>query len=503
MTTTRDLIEEKLLVCDQIRKRKDLLTDEEYQILKECRTSELFRVESNTQRLGKICEGEKRQLAAFYDQQDAKYRRAVTKINRRVLPKPRDAVPPPRPIVRPTGTSPPVSTTQDTTVIRLTGATRSTGMGMDAAIDTRAAVSPVTPAPDIYQLEEQIPVSVIRSEHELMLEALEDDNFGNAQGDGMRDFLEMCTGTELPPMELGDESSQKLLLSQLPSMQHPTLPAVDNFQELNIDAVLSQLDLPGPTGPPNAPTPPQLIPPLPFEAFGEDGLDNAQQLPPAFESVPVVQSPLLEAPSERSQYVPAEAPVLPEPVEEAVPPRRGVRRQPRTFTNRLPLLEDLFGLPRNRNTFDIFSCYYDSNVDWMIERLQNQLFEQRVASPLQPQPLLTTDLSAIRPNDSMSIDAQRRITGSGVAGNVSEWSRENPPPLSFADRTDPHGQSSNLHDAARARMTDALETPPVGVASIVAPESLPPLLSLPPLHDDPLPAQPHVVEQVKQVYRHF
>ncbi|ETN60636.1 hypothetical protein AND_007734 [Anopheles darlingi] len=495
MTTPRDVIEKKLLICEKIRKRKDLLTEEEDQVLRECRTSELFGIESNPYRLGKICEGEKMQLAAFYDAHELKYRRAVTKINRRVLPKPRDTLPPPRPVERPTETtSRPVSTNQDTNLIRLTDATRSTGNEMNDVIDILTAAPLVAPSSDIYQIEEQIAVSMIRSDNELILEGLEDDNFGILEGDGIRDFLEMCTGTDLPPMTMGDESSQMLLLNQLPSMSRPTPPVVDNFQEWNIESVLSQLDFPGTT---RIPTPPQLFPALPSEALSGDSLDNIQPLP-AFEPVPVTQMPVSDAQTE--PYVPAEDTASLEPIEAVTPRRtRTVRRQPRTFTDRLPLFEETaFGLLRNRRTFDIFSCYYDSNVDWMIERLQKRLFDQRVASLLQPQPLLTTDLSAIRPNDSTSIDAQRQIPGGGLEGNASEGSR-NLPPLPFADRTDPHGQSSKLHDAARTQLTDALETP-VGVASIVAPDSLPPL---PPLADVSLPGQPYAVEQVKQFCRHF
>uniref|UniRef100_A0A182UDT2 Uncharacterized protein n=1 Tax=Anopheles melas TaxID=34690 RepID=A0A182UDT2_9DIPT len=267
------IIAKKYLPSFENFKPANLVTDDEYRTVKRCNLNDLLDTENNPTVLDRICEGEQVQTAEFYNQQEKSYHRNVAKIyrkNRAVSPGPPtvNPAPPPPPAV-PAIVEPAVQP------IPMEGPLE--------PVRSNEGVNAAAAPNDPYQLREEINAiaTVMPSAGELLPQ---DDNFGSQEVDGAREFLQLCTDEELPPMSLRQSMTRDMLLSQFPSLP-AVAPMVDNFQ--NIDLNTSLFRRPLGTSTPFLPVTEHVaqlaLPEL--QESGPQGAQEAQQ-EPAAEVVP-------------------------------------------------------------------------------------------------------------------------------------------------------------------------------------------------------------------------
>ncbi|KFB49100.1 hypothetical protein ZHAS_00017251 [Anopheles sinensis] len=323
-----------------------------------------------------------------------------------------------------------------------------------------------------------------------------DEHFGSTEADGAREFLELCTGTNHPPMTLTEVSTQDLVLAELGI---PTLPLNDNFQEIDLRGInMPYLSLPLSTSTPlvEATVPRRIAPPAlvaptvdpiadPSVRSGDGQLLN--ELPERACSVDLapVANPNATLPvGDIAHGVPAtsEEIIHPEPTVQArgvltrsgssssvstvqTPARVPRARRVTDFTRRLPRLADVW--PPPRRNFDIFSYHNETNPFPMIDNVLNQLAQLRRQQPPEPLvdqlvmreaavptaigdgsiPFATPAIELSEPAQSKAqpaglssfLDSQGLVQTSGVVTNVSTMN-----PLSTID-----GNISNIPDRYR------------------------------------------------------
>ncbi|XP_053663289.1 uncharacterized protein LOC128712421 [Anopheles marshallii] len=414
MERLNKIIVKKYFTSNEHIKPSDLLTDEEYQIVKNCQLNDLLKTETHPAALDRICEGEKLQTAEFYEQKEKRYKRDVVKLSR----KPGKGAGQPRTVRQVV----PSHDTQTVTVDDLP----STRNNQPSAqlIATEGVMEPTRsneshgPPNDPYQLREEIaPIPIV-----MPLAVLPDDeNFGSNDVDGARDFLQLCTGEKLPPMSMRQTMTRDMLLSQLPSI--PIVPPLaDNFQELDLKSIntpmfkrplgtstplvtgqVAQMGLDGSNLDAQIPLPalPQY---LAEEIVGgpTESPTDAVPLDTAVASIPAtvaavpatvaavpatvaaVSTEVQPGPSrENSGPSCSRVSARPAIVESnsssellaAPAPRRRRIQQESSFTERLEPFEMTVSFPKPRRNFDIFSFPYHAIWNKAIQDVQNQLSE--------------------------------------------------------------------------------------------------------------------------------
>uniref|UniRef100_A0A182PKU3 Uncharacterized protein n=1 Tax=Anopheles epiroticus TaxID=199890 RepID=A0A182PKU3_9DIPT len=286
---------------------------------------------------------------------------------------------------------------------------------------------------DPYQLREEeinaiatvIPTAVLP----------EDDNFGSQDADGARDFLQLCTGEELPPMSLRQSKTREMLISQFPTLPPVVPPIVDNFQELNLEAINTPL-FKRPLG---ASTPcvqvavPELQLPMPMA--------DLQEFVPV-EVVPENRTeesiPLVVPVSAESNAEPTGRPVVESSSsEEAVPVPVQRTRRPRREVALTQRLEPFESTPRAtarpRRNFDIFSFPYRTVWNKTIQDVQSLLQE------MYQQQQLRTHLQELSEVPVMREATTNQKVDSGFGQTTNERSRNLQLPMSTTE-------TSNLAD---------------------------------------------------------
>uniref|UniRef100_A0A182QJB2 Uncharacterized protein n=1 Tax=Anopheles farauti TaxID=69004 RepID=A0A182QJB2_9DIPT len=362
------------------------MSNSEYLLVRDCQLNDLLNVEKNPMVLERICEGEKLQTAEFYTRQEKLFDLSVVKIYRK------DRVNPPQPrIIRPALVS---GTSDNATIVTVPPSMAVSNNELN--IPAEGAFEPIrsnednaAAKADPYQMREE--TETIAFVMPSAINAItEDDNFGSKDMDGARDFLELCTGVELPPMTGRQTLTQEMLLSQFPSMN----PIADNFQEMNVKDI----------GTPIFRRP--LWTSTPFvkgalEAEGQLSEVVPQELPtldtpdPVTDAVPEKSVPETRMPgaSVEKTLVSNNAPTasVPVPVGESSssaegtdPPRPPARPHRQVgFTERLVPLDSSIRLPRARQSFDIFSLPHHECWNQMIQEVQTILLQERErAQPL-------------------------------------------------------------------------------------------------------------------------
>uniref|UniRef100_A0A182NAY9 Uncharacterized protein n=1 Tax=Anopheles dirus TaxID=7168 RepID=A0A182NAY9_9DIPT len=376
MEPLRKIIVKKYLPGFENLKKPDLLTKAEYQLVNECGLSDLLDVENNPVALERICEGEKLQTAEFYIRQEKIYNQNVAKIYRK------DRVNPPQPrITRPAEV--PVNVSNATTAVVPPPADINADVQSvpteDARQPIRSAEGNSAAETDPYQMREEI--ATVATAMPSAIAVTGDDNFGSTDVDGARDFLELCTGVELPPMSARQTLTREMLMSQFPSMPS-VLPIADNFREINVSDI----------GTPMFKKPLLTSTPFVKAAFPPEDQLAAALLP----ELPVLDAPMLEAPM-------PEIPIPTEPIMEAIgasntpstavpthmaessssgevtnaPPPRARRNRQLGFTERLPLLNSTTSMPAARRSFDVFSFQYHACWNEMVQDVQMLLLQER------------------------------------------------------------------------------------------------------------------------------
>uniref|UniRef100_A0A182MW84 Uncharacterized protein n=1 Tax=Anopheles culicifacies TaxID=139723 RepID=A0A182MW84_9DIPT len=362
-----------------------------------CQLDDLLRTESNPVALDRICEGEKQQTAEFYEQKEKIYKRNLTKLHRKA----RKGTPQTSTIRQPVLSVDNPPTVHDNPTSNDGGVQPSVRDDQTSAllIATEGVMEPVRsneahePQHDPYQL----PTELTQIPVEMPSAALPDDeNFGSKDVDGARDFLELCTGEELPPMSIRQTMTRDMLMLQLPSI--PVVPPlVDNFQELDFQA----LNTPMFKRPLETSTPfltgsvQDVLIPLPaLPELGAQEAVNGRSEDPTIE---VPQNAMVEMIPATVETMPAaiqsvemvrtanlEEPVRPVAVQSssstdlsdtpATRPRRNRREV--SLRECLEPFEPVTPTPRPRRNFDIFSfpCYAIWNKT--IQDVQTQLAER-------------------------------------------------------------------------------------------------------------------------------
>ncbi|XP_052896857.1 uncharacterized protein LOC128303820 [Anopheles moucheti] len=339
----------KIIVTKYFRSGKNmkpqgLLTDKEYKIVKNVKLSDLLSTVSSPVALNQICEGEKLQTAEFYKQKEKRYKRDVLKLNRKPMKgsgRPRTV----RQVVP--------SQNNQTVIVDIPPS--------DQLIATEDAMGPTRsneshgPLNDPYQLPEEIgPIPIV------MLP--EDENFGSNDVDGARDFLQLCTGEEMPPMSIRETMTRDMLLAQLPSIRLRPSPA-DNFQELDLalfkrplgtqeSTVAVPLNTAVKSIPATVATVPTEVQPGPSGENSEPSCSRVSATAAAVESTS--SSELLETPA----------------------PRRRRIKQESSFTERLKPFDMTVPMPKARQNFDIFSVPCPANWNKAIKDVQKQLSDR-------------------------------------------------------------------------------------------------------------------------------
>ncbi|XP_050077192.1 uncharacterized protein LOC126564246 [Anopheles maculipalpis] len=409
---------------------RDRVTNDEYRIVKRCTLDDLLETESNPAGLEQICEGEKMQTAEYYKQKKKNFERNLAKFHRKPAPIPRQ-----RRVVR---------TGVPTTHANLTDAN---GNPSVAAQDNQLAShdnQPTTqfivaeelqeptrsndaykPQHDPYQLpEEMAPLPSIQPSALLP----EDDNFGSQDVDGARDFLQLCTGEELPPMSLRESMTREMLMAQFPSLPK-IAPMVDNFQELDLRGINTPLfKRPLQTSTPLVASVEQVAQlPLPAleELIPEQELVDEQVIPNAtVETVPTATAPVSTSTAPvLTSIAPVSTSAAPIPISAAsvptsaasiptgesseqrnaevaqlllstssstnhsevfAPQPRRIQREV-SFTRQLVPYPSTAPMPRERRNFDIFSFRCPTIWNKTIQDVQTQL-EARLKQQLREVP---------------------------------------------------------------------------------------------------------------------
>uniref|UniRef100_A0AAG5DQL5 Uncharacterized protein n=1 Tax=Anopheles atroparvus TaxID=41427 RepID=A0AAG5DQL5_ANOAO len=416
MSSLHKIIRKKYLACVEKLKKKDLVTDDEYNVVSGCKLNDLLHLESTPSILDQICEGEKWHTAEFYDQQEKKYHIHVAKIYRKVKVKPtlprivevEVAVPAPASDNVPESAAIPTPC-EPTDAIRESPDAESNGQPRDP-----------------YQMVEEAP----QLEQPIALSAY-DEHFGSKDVDGTRDFLELCTGINFPPTTLAEPSTQQLLLAELGISARPLN---NNFQEIDLRDIGTLLfENPLETSTPfveagarrkQQPThlEQDVMPTTNMSTLSDHG-QLLTQHPEEGRSVAMSTKDVAPNAVTNEAILSGEIPDAVVPVSEDVPRRQDTvqadqnggavaaerssssvspveisppnprSRRSTDFTRRLPPLEDI--LPRPRRSFDIFSYHHQSNLYPMIEYVQSQLFHRQPEPQPQPQPQALVDSSLV------------------------------------------------------------------------------------------------------------
>uniref|UniRef100_A0A182SPK5 Uncharacterized protein n=1 Tax=Anopheles maculatus TaxID=74869 RepID=A0A182SPK5_9DIPT len=391
METLSKIIVKKYFPGFECFQARDRLTDDEYQIVKRCTLDDLLQTESNPTGLEQICEGEKVQTAEYYKQKEKNFERNLARLYRK---------PPKSPRQRRVITTVVPSTNENHTAANDQSAAQIQHLSHGEIqppthlILTEELQEPTRsneahqPQPDPYQLPEKIaPLASIQPPAMLP----EDDNFGSQDVDGARDFLQLCTGEELPPMSLRESLTRNMLIAQFPSIAKD-IPIVDNFQELDLRGINTPMfKRPLQTSTPLVASVEQVAQlPLPAleelipaqETIGQQQDQTIEMLPnAAVEAVWTTAKvhPLGDSAEQRNlevaQISAQENNSSTEHSEITAPLPRHIRREVE-FTARLEPFPINVPKPKQRRNFDIFS--FPCPVIWnkTIQDIQTELAER-------------------------------------------------------------------------------------------------------------------------------
>ncbi|XP_058120077.1 uncharacterized protein LOC131262160 [Anopheles coustani] len=522
MSSLQSILRKKYLGINKNSKNIDLPTDSEYQHVSDCNLKDLIDIASTASILEEICEGEKCLTVEYYDQQEKKYHRYVAKINRKVKEKP--TLPPIVEVEVVVSTPAPTPALVEQPVVENASDRTVATLSPHEAIDAIRESSPTESRgqlQDPYQLAEKM---LIPNPSTMALDG--DEHFGSKDADGAREFLELCTGTDHPPMSLTDASTQELVLAELGI---PRLPLNDNFQEIDLRGInmpflsrplsastpLVETTVPRRTEPPALAT--QAVGPIadPSGMSGDGQLLNA--LPERACSVdlaPVampnnvsnVGLPAADIPH-GVPTPPAEEIIHPQPTVQArgvltrsgssssgstveAPVRVPRGRRVTDFTRRLPRLVDVW--PPPRRNFDIFSYHNESNLFPMIDNVLNQLAQlrQQFPTPLVDQlvmraaevPTATGDTSiAYRSNDQGSRDP---LTTPGI--EVSDPTQRKAQPAELSQVLDSQGLALTSAVVANvSTLMNTLSTIDGKILEVSDQYRLPSLITDTPVTDEP------------------
>ncbi|XP_041776740.1 uncharacterized protein LOC121596132 isoform X2 [Anopheles merus] len=391
-----------------------------------CNLNDLLDTENNPTVLDRICEGEQVQTAEFYNQQEKSYHRNVAKIYRK-----NRAVSPGPPTVNPAPPPPPPPPPAVPAIVE--PAVQPIPMeGPLEPVRSNEGVNAAAAPNDPYQLRGEINAiaTVMPSAVELLPQ---DDNFGSQEADGAREFLQLCTDEELPPMSLRQSMTRNMLLSQFPSLP-AVAPMVDNFQTIDLNTPLFRRPLG--TSTPFLPVT-ELTAQLALPELQESGPQGAQepQQDPAAEVVPN-RSGEVTASAVQPSTVPPLIPVVESSSSgEEVPVARPRRtRREVTLTQRLEPFESSTGrgMPRPRRNFDIFSFPYRTVWNKTIQDVQNQLAELYKQQQQEQQSQRKQQQELLEAVPVMREAATNQRIDSGFQQTTDDGSR-NPPPMSTTE----------------------------------------------------------------------
>ncbi|XP_053673685.1 uncharacterized protein LOC128723946 [Anopheles nili] len=436
MESLRKIVVNKYLTSFENVKKADLLTEKEYNTVHECGLNELLKVENNPQVLEQICEGEKLQTAEFYDRQEKKYHQNVAKVYRK------DRLIPPRPRV---AVVPPEAVSEQELPIPANNVPAGESDLIRNVPETTGSGGENQPQADPYQLcEEEAPIMP-----RLMPLALpvEDENFGSNEADGARDFLELCTGLQLPAMSMRQTMTRDMLVAQFPTIPSRE-PIVDNFQDIDLPTIDTPLFMrpPGTTSTPAVLPSSQLAPvPLPHLTMPPIG-DHAVHDPPVVAEPIVTEERQLRSriiqlqQQQHPQNGPVDQPVIAQDVQavqaesstsaetpEEIPrPRQRSRRMVR-FTECLEPLDSTIHSPRPRRAFDIFSFPYHTCWNQMIQDVQNQFQLELQIAQLHEVPVMRGEPSVRQELPQLqSTDGTLKNPMANVEFETPNLTRDNP-----------------------------------------------------------------------------
>nr|XP_040233154.2 uncharacterized protein LOC120955950 [Anopheles coluzzii] len=418
------IIAKKYLPSFENFKAANLVTDDEYRTVKRCNLNDLLDTENNPTVLDRICEGEQVQTAEFYNQQEKSYHRNVAKIYRK-----NRAVSPGPPTVNPAPPPPPLPAVPAI----VEPAVQPIPMeGPLEPVRSNEGVNAAAAPSDPYQLREEINAiaTVMPSAVELLPQ---DDNFGSQEADGAREFLQLCTDEELPPMSLRQSMTRDMLLSQFPSLP-AVAPMVDNFQNIDLNTPLFRrpLGTSTPFLPVTEPVAQLALPEL--QESGPQGAQEAQQ-EPAAEVVPNRSEQVTASAVQPSTVAPLIPVVESSSSGEEVPVARPRRtRREVTLTQRLEPFESSTGrgMPRPRRNFDIFSFPYRTVWNKTIQDVQNQLAELYKQQQQEQQSERKQQQELLEAVPVMREAATNQRIDSGFQQTTDDGSR-NPPPMSTTE----------------------------------------------------------------------